>query len=61
MTNNKKELGDLVESSIKKIAPQLSKNFSNCGGCKKRKKKANNFSKRISGRFLTNNNYAKFS
>lgn len=47
MTNNKKGLGDKVESLIKLVAPNLAKN-KDCEGCKKRKEWLNNFNANFS-------------
>jgi len=42
MNNEKKGLGDIVESAIKTIAPKLAEKKKDCIGCKNRKKWLNN-------------------
>ncbi len=55
-----KGLGDIVESVIKAVAPELAEEKKDCTECKDRKEKLNEFGKKV-GRYMKNNFNGNFS
>ena len=53
---NKSGLGDIVEKTIKKVAPKVADKYKDCNGCEVRKEGLNKL-----GRYIKNNFNAIFS